>query len=109
MKSFTNHHLWQRITALMLLCLVPWFLWNLCKIKDSDYLAIVQNLNEPVTASLICLMICSGFYHGYLGIHTICLDYLASRRMRFYILLLSGLVFSFFSLLSIASLIRLGS
>jgi succinate dehydrogenase / fumarate reductase, membrane anchor subunit len=75
MKSFTIVYIWQRVTAIILLFLVPWFLWHLFKIKGLNYLDVVQNFNNPIRASLIFLMVISGFYHGYLGIQMICLDY----------------------------------
>lgn len=108
MKSFTNHYIWQRITAIILLFLVPWFLWNLFEIKDLSYFEVVQNFNNPITASLVFLLAISGFYHGYLGIHTICLDYLAKANLRFFVLFFVGGMFGFLSLLTGFSLIALG-
>jgi succinate dehydrogenase / fumarate reductase, membrane anchor subunit len=108
MKSFTTVYIWQRVTAIILLFLTPWFLWNLFKIKDLNYLDIVQNFNNPISASLIFLMVISGFYHGYLGIQTICLDYLENAKLRFFVLFCVGNLFSFLSLLTAFNLIALG-
>ena len=108
MKSFTKIYIWQRITAIILLFLVPWFLWNLFKIKDLGYYDVVKNFDNPITASLLYLMVASGFYHGFLGIQTICLDYVKSDKMRSLILFFVGGLFGFLSLLTAYSLIELG-
>ena len=108
MKSFTNHYIWQRITAIILLFLVPWFLWILFKTKGLDYSEAVQIINKPINSLLIFLMLVSGFYHGYLGVQTICLDYLPHARVRFFVLLLVGGLFIFLSLLTASSLFKSG-
>ena len=108
MKSFTNHYIWQRITAIILLFLVPWFLWILFEIKYLNYFEIVKIINTPINLLLIFLMLVSGFYHGYLGVQTICLDYLQNAKMRFLVLFFVGGLFMFLSLLAAFSLFKLG-
>jgi succinate dehydrogenase / fumarate reductase membrane anchor subunit len=108
MKSYTRHYVWQRITAIILLFLVPWFLWFLLKINGLKYFEVQRMLENPTYRSLIFLMLISGFYHGYLGIKTICLDYLPRSKIRCTILLFTAVVFIFFSLLTAMHLIQLG-
>ncbi len=108
MKSFTRHYIWQRITAVILLFLVPWFLWILFKIKGMNAFEVIQIINKPINSLLIFLMIVSGFYHGYLGVQTICLDYLQNAKMRFLVLFFVGGLFIFLSLLAVFSLFKLG-
>ena len=108
MRSFTHHYIWQRITAIILLFLVPWFLWFLFKIRNLKYFEVQKTLINPTYRSLIFLMIISGFYHGYLGIKTICIDYLPDTKIRFVILLFTAATFIFFSLLTAKHLIQLG-
>ena len=102
-----NNYIWQRITAIILLFLTPWFLWKLFEVKDLSYFDVVQNFNTQVTAALLCLMIFSGFYHGYLGIRNICLDYIPSTKIRFFILLVICSLFGFLGLLTTFSLVAL--
>ena len=68
MKSYTRNYVWQRITATILLFLVPWFLWFLLKIKHLKYFEVQLFLANPIYRLLIFSLIISGFYHGYLGI-----------------------------------------
>ena len=108
MKSYTKNYIWQRITAIILLFLVPWFLWNLFQIKDLSHKEIAQNFNNLTYISLIFLMIVSGFYHGYLGINTICLDYLPNAKIRCIIMFLTNVLFTGLSVLAVFSLLKLG-
>ena len=108
MKSFTTNYIWQRITSIILLFLVPWFLWLLFKIKGLSYFEVLQILKSPIDRSLIFLMVISSFYHGYLGIKNICLDYLPNEKIRFFIRFFVGAGFTLLSLLTAFSLLKLG-
>lgn len=108
MKSFTHKYIWQRITAVILLLLIPWVLWFLFTIKDLNYPEVIQTLKDPINKALILLVIINGFYHGYLGIKNICLDYLSNEKARLFILLFIGGGFALLSLLSGLSLLKLG-
>lgn len=108
MKSYTRNYVWQRITATILLFLVPWFLWFLLKIKHLKYFEVQLFLANPIYRLLIFSLIISGFYHGYLGIKTICLDYIPNIKIQLVILLITCSVFIFLSLLTAKHLIQLG-
>lgn len=109
MKSFTHHYVLQRITACLLLVLVPWFLWNLFCLRDAGYQAIVKNFGNSYSVALLFVMLTSGFYHGYLGIQTICLDYLPNPKMRTIISFMVGTIFIFLSVSGTFCLIRLNT
>jgi succinate dehydrogenase hydrophobic anchor subunit len=47
------------------------------------------------------------FYHGYLGIQTICIDYIPNQRSRVSIVFMVGAMFSILSVFGIFSLIQL--
>ncbi|MCX7343570.1 MAG: succinate dehydrogenase, hydrophobic membrane anchor protein [Proteobacteria bacterium] len=108
MKSYTRHYIWQRITAIILLFLVPWFLWILFKTKAMNSFEVIQIINKPINSLLIFSMLVSSFYHGYLGVNTICLDYLPNAKVRFLVLFFVGGLFIFLSLLTTFSLFKLG-
>lgn len=107
MKSFVSHYVLQRVTACILLILVPWFLWNIFFIKGLSYYVVMQNFGSPCSAALLFFMLISGFYHGYLGIQTICLDYMPSSRMSSVIIFVVGGIFSFLSIFGMFCLVRL--
>lgn len=109
MKSFTRHYVWQRITACLLLILVPWFLWKLFVLRGAGYQMVIKNFGAPVSAMLVFFMLVSGFYHGYLGIQNICLDYLLNPKVRTLISVMVGVAFIFLSIFGAICLFRLNS
>lgn len=107
MKSFTQHYVLQRITACILLALVPWFLWKLFFLKDLAHLEIIKNIGNLYSALLLFIMLVSGFYHGYLGIQTICIDYIPNQKSRVSVVFMVGAIFSILSVFGIFSLIQI--
>lgn len=107
MKSFTRHYILQRITACILLALVPWFLWKLFFLKDLTHLEIIKNIGNLNSALLLFIMLISGFYHGYLGTQTICIDYIPNPKSRIAVVFIVGTMFSILSVFGIFSLIQL--
>ena len=70
---------------------------------------VVKKFGNPYSAALLFFMLVSGFYHGYLGIQTICLDYLPNPKMRTLVNFMIGAVFSFLSVWGTFCLIRLNA
>ncbi len=107
MKSFTRHYVLQRITACILLALVPWFLWKLFFLKDLTHQEIIKNIGNLYSGLLLFIMLISGFYHGYLGIQTICIDYIPNKKNRVSIVFIVGAIFSILSVFGTFSLIQI--
>ena len=61
MKSYTCHYVMQRLTACVLLVLVPWFLWNLLCVKELGYYAVLKNFANPYSATLLFFILVGGF------------------------------------------------
>ena len=104
MKSYTRQSILQRITACILLTLIPWFFWNLFCLKDLKYWGVLKNFNCKI---IIFFILVSGFYHGYLGIKTICIDYIPSSKTRSVIIFMTGSIFSFLCILGTICLINI--
>lgn len=107
MKSFTSHYVFQRVTACILLALVPWFLGKLFYIKNLGHQEIIENFGNMSSALWLLILLISGFYHGYLGIQTICIDYLPNKRVRSSIIFIAGTTLGISSIFGIFSLMRL--
>lgn len=107
MKSFVSHYILQRITAFIFLMLFPWFLWSLFTLRNADYLSLVKNFGNPYSTILLFFMLTSGFYHGYLGIHNIFLDYIHNIKIRLILIFLTAVTLSLLSIFSTICLMRL--
>jgi succinate dehydrogenase / fumarate reductase membrane anchor subunit len=107
MKSYTSHYVFQRITAAILLFIIPWFLYTLLETRHMGYAEIVNTFGSPWSVALVFLMLVSGFFHGFLGIQTICLDYLPNVKIRSAVIFGVGILFIFLTAFSTFSLVRL--
>ena len=67
----------QRLSAVALLPLTPWFVYDLATLDTLEYAAVREWLASPATAILFILLIPALFYHALLGMEEIIEDYAA--------------------------------
>jgi len=83
-KEGSNHWLWQRLTALLLVPLSLWFvasIWWLV-IGGATYDAFQDWLSGPVAAILMLLFVGAMFYHLKLGLQTVIEDYVHNKAVK---------------------------
>ncbi|HLS68796.1 MAG TPA: succinate dehydrogenase, hydrophobic membrane anchor protein [Kiloniellales bacterium] len=84
-----THHWWmQRVTALALVPLTLWFVISLIGLLGADHGAMVEWVSNPLTASLLILLLLATFYHVVLGLQVVIEDYIQDRVARVATLLL---------------------
>ncbi len=81
-KSGTAHHIRQRVSAIALIFLVPWFLFSVMRAALSGYEAARAWASEPVNAILLVLTAAAAFYHMRLGMQVIIEDYIGKTGTR---------------------------
>ena len=74
-KTGTGHWWTQRLTAIALLLLTPWFAWLVLRLLGADQPAMRAALAQPVTATLLLAFLVSLFWHAQLGLQVIVEDY----------------------------------
>lgn len=78
-----THHWWaQRLTAVALALLSPWFLCLALAYKSLDHAAIRADLAEPVNATLMLSFVLALFWHAKLGLQVVIEDYIHIRWME---------------------------
>ena len=82
MISGKFHWLAQRLSALILLPLLTWFIFNFLRLKNFEFLDIIIFFNSKINFLLFYLMIILMIYHSYLGIKTIVEDYISNILIR---------------------------
>jgi succinate dehydrogenase / fumarate reductase membrane anchor subunit len=76
-KFGTMHFIRQRCTALVLIPLIGWLLFNIAIfMRSSNMNDMVLFLGHPVNFVLIALFILTFLYHGFLGMEDIMKDYI---------------------------------
>ncbi len=89
MKKGSSHFLAQRVSALLLIPLLPWFCFALASLPNSSRADVAGWLHSPVNALALVAFIIVGSYHGALGMQVIVEDYV-SPGVAQRILLLAG-------------------
>ena len=91
-KEGVGHFIGQRVTALAMIVLVPWFLLSLIKVGQMQHAAAVDWLANPLNAVLVLLTVGAAFYHMRLGLQTVVEDYIQGSGLRQAMLILNTFV-----------------
>lgn len=93
-RAGTTHYIRQRVSALALIVLVPWFVYTGLVAIKGGYADAVSWLGSPINAVLVVLTLGAAFYHMRLGMQTVIEDYISRTSTRQALLILS----TFFSI-----------
>ena len=71
-----THHWWvQRVTAVALALLTPWFIWFVLSLLPADQLSLRLTLAQPFNATLMLAFVIALFWHARLGLQVVIEDY----------------------------------
>jgi succinate dehydrogenase / fumarate reductase membrane anchor subunit len=108
-KHGAGHFIAQRVTAIALLFLVPWFLVSLIAAVRGGYDGAVDFIGQPLNAVLILLAVGTALYHMRVGMQVVIEDYIEKSGTRMLLLILNTFVavalfaFAAFAVLTIAT------
>ena len=106
-NSYTSKWILQRITALFLIPLTLWFIYQCISFQNLSYSEIIIFFKSIFNSFLFLALMILMLFHSKLGCETIVEDYISSNKNKFFIILLINLItyglmmISIFSLLSI--------
>jgi succinate dehydrogenase / fumarate reductase, membrane anchor subunit len=75
-KDGVNHWWMQRLTAIVLALLTPWFVWFVVRQIGADQFQVRNAIAAPVTASLLLSYVIALMWHARLGLQVVIEDYL---------------------------------
>ena len=79
-----THHWWvQRVTAVALALLTPWFIWLALSLVGADHASVRATLAQPLTATLMLAFVVSAFWHARLGVQVVIEDYVHTPALEF--------------------------
>jgi len=81
-KTGTSAHIRQRVSALALIVLVPWFLFSVMKAALGGYSDALAWAGSPLNATLLILTAGAAFYHMRLGMQVVIEDYIGKPGTR---------------------------
>lgn len=72
-----THHWWvQRVTAVALALLTPWFIWFVLSLLPADHLTLRLTLAQPLNVTLMLAFVIALFWHARLGLQVVIEDYI---------------------------------
>lgn len=78
-----SHHWWvQRLTAIVLMLTVPWFLWFAFAVAGSGQLEARLLLAQPWHASAMLIFVGALFWHAQLGVQVVIEDYVHTHWLE---------------------------
>jgi succinate dehydrogenase / fumarate reductase membrane anchor subunit len=89
-KSGTEHFWHQRLTALLNLPLLVFFVWFVISHLGADRAAVISSIKNPVIAIALLLTLASVFWHMRLGLQVVIEDYVTSHSRKFLALILNS-------------------
>ena len=91
-KHGAGHFITQRVSAIALLFLVPWFLISLIGAVRGGYDGALIWIADPINAVLTLLAVGTALYHMRLGMQVVVEDYIAKHGTRNLLLILNTFI-----------------
>lgn len=106
-KEGVKHFTAQRLTAVALALLMPWFVWLIFSLLGADYLTVRLTLAQPLNAALLIALVSALLYHSKLGLQVVAEDYIHTPWMEVALQILNILVNALAAIVAIVALGRI--
>ena len=83
MNLATKKWIFLKISSVILLPLMFWFIINFVKIYDNDYLDVVKFFTNPVSKFLFSLFIIFAYFFSSLTISEVFEDYITDNKIKY--------------------------
>ena len=83
MNLATKKWIFLKISSVILLPLMFWFIINFVKIYDNDYLDVVKFFTNPVSKFLFSLFIIFAYFFSSITISEVFEDYIADDKIKY--------------------------
>ncbi|MDD9900708.1 MAG: succinate dehydrogenase, hydrophobic membrane anchor protein [Alphaproteobacteria bacterium] len=95
-RDGVGHWWWQRVSAVALLPLCIYFIWNAPFFLPPvhDYPNLIVTLANPIMSLALIFGILAGFYHAAVGVQVIIEDYVHGENLKIVMLLLNKIAFA---------------
>ena len=74
--------IFQRISALIVVPLIIWFLISLISLSTGDYNSVINFFNKPLFLFLTIILLITGFFHAKIGLNEIYEDYIQDEKIK---------------------------
>jgi len=74
--------IFQRVSALIVVPLIIWFLISLISLSTGDYNSVINFFSKPLFLFLTIILLVSGFFHAKIGLSEIFEDYIQDEKIK---------------------------
>ena len=82
MITATKKWIFLKISGALLIPLMIWFILNLIKIYDQDYLNLISFFTEPLSKFLFSIFIVNAYFFSALSISEVFEDYIKTDKIK---------------------------
>ena len=82
MKSVTKKWLLLKISSLILIPLMLWFILNFVSIYDNDYQSVISFFNPLPSKFLVCIFLIFAYFFSALSISEVFEDYIHDEKIK---------------------------
>ena len=82
MITATKKWIFLKISGALLIPLMVWFILNLIKIYDQDYLNLISFFTEPLSKFLFSIFIVNAYFFSALSISEVFEDYIKNEKIK---------------------------
>ena len=82
MITATKKWIFLKISGALLIPLMIWFILNLIKIYDQDYLNLISFFTEPLSKFLFSIFIVNAYFFSALSISEVFEDYIKNEKIK---------------------------
>jgi len=104
MKNYTRKWIIQRLTAVILIPLTFWFVYQCISLSNYGYEQTKSFFLSKINSSLYLILIITMLYHAKLGCETIVEDYITSHKIIKIIKLIISSITYIFMVLTVLSI-----
>ena len=107
-KDGTEHFIAQRISAIALVFLGCWFLYEMAVIEGMAYLEVIRFIAAPLNSVLLSLLCVTVAWHSYQGVQVVIEDYVHAHGLKIMSLIASRFAHVFLAIVSVYAVLRIG-
>ena len=101
-----SHWWWQRVTAVALIPLGLWFVFNVINLFGAPFNQVNAWLSAPLNATLMLLFVLTALYHGQTGLQVVIEDYIHTKWLNLTLLLLIKFAAAGMAVFSVISILK---
>ncbi len=107
-RDGTDHWWAQRVSAVALALLGPWFAISIAALQPLDYAAARDFIGAPLNSVLLILLALTTAYHSYLGLQVVIEDYVHATGAKIASLVASRFAHVFLAVAAAYAILKIG-